>query len=51
MGYDVDAVAAKLLEDAGKIMVYEGHPVAIPKAMPYVEIGPASVILELFRTP
>lgn len=49
---DVDAAAAKLVEDGGKIIVYGGQPVAIPKWMAYVEIGgPASVILELLKTP
>ena len=48
---DVDAAAAKLVEDGGKIIVYGGHPVAIPKWMAYVEIGgPASIILELLKT-
>ncbi|MEE8398674.1 MAG: VOC family protein [Desulfobacterales bacterium] len=48
---DVDAAAAKLVEDGGKIMVYGGNPIAIPKWMAYVEIGgPGSVILELLRT-
>jgi len=49
---DVDAAAASLVEDGGSIVTYGGHPVAIPKAMAYVNIGgPASVILELLRTP
>ena len=49
---DVDAAAAELVKDGGEIVVYGGKPVAIPNAMAYVQIGgPASVILELLRTP
>ncbi len=48
---DVDAAAAALVENGGKIMVYGGNPVQIPKYMAYVEIGgPGSVILELLKT-
>ena len=49
---DLDAAAAELVKDGGKIVVYGGSPIAIPKRMAYVEIGgPASIILELLRTP
>jgi len=49
---DVDAAAKALVEDGGSIVTYNGNPVAIPKHMAYVNIGgPASVILELLRTP
>ncbi len=43
---DVDATAAKLEAEGGKIMI------AIPGAMAYVDIGgPGSVIMELLKTP
>ena len=43
---DVEAAAAKLVEDGGTIMT------SIPNRMAYVEIGgPGSVILEILKTP
>lgn len=48
---DVDEAVAKLEEDGGKVVVYNGQPVRIPKWMAYMEIGgPASIIVELLKT-
>ena len=49
---DVNAAAKALVEGGGKIVTYNGHPIANPGVMAYVEIGgPGSVILELLKTP
>jgi catechol 2,3-dioxygenase-like lactoylglutathione lyase family enzyme len=49
---NVEEATAKLLEDGGQIVVYDGKPIAKPGRMAYVDIGgPGSVIIELMKMP
>ena len=49
---DVEKAAAELKANGGEVCVYNDRPIAIPDRMAYIQIGgPASIILELLKTP
>ena len=49
---DVEKAAAELKANGGEVCVYNDRSIAIPDRMAYIQIGgPASIILELLKTP